>query len=240
MLSSLGLTRYDPVFTENEIELEDLFLLSSTDLSEMGLKIGARNRILAFQQFFRGSTEESIADLCKSNELVSSLVENSFSTRAVKFCMLAVQPRVEIENQMETAKGNVTQSTMETKLQLQQSNDEEHFVIHEGSPEKPFDLMTQTEDEPVARGRSPIPQQQQSLTNTFREQNQKRRRRVKKDRSQISREVDAIMKELTYLTNKPRFNPNQENDSTVSQFVDQPLSREFPISNSALYQVGPR
>lgn len=123
MLEALGLTKYERAFAENEIELEDLFLLQSSDLSEMGLKIGARNRVLAFQSFFRDSSHGRIQDACKSSELLSSIVEKSFSTRAVKFCMMANRPREELEVQMEAAerRGNVTQSTMETKLHLQQS-----------------------------------------------------------------------------------------------------------------------
>lgn len=48
ILDSLNLTKYEQTFRNQEIELEDFFLLSADDLTSMKLSIGARNRILSF------------------------------------------------------------------------------------------------------------------------------------------------------------------------------------------------
>ncbi|MGH7067011.1 MAG: ATP-binding protein [Acetobacteraceae bacterium] len=47
LLSSLGLERYLAAFTEAEIDLATLQLLSENDLKELGLSLGARRRLLA-------------------------------------------------------------------------------------------------------------------------------------------------------------------------------------------------
>ena len=45
-LEHLGLTKYTPIFSENELELADLSELSDDDLKEIGLPLGPRRRIL--------------------------------------------------------------------------------------------------------------------------------------------------------------------------------------------------
>lgn len=40
-------------FMSQEITLYDLFLLTKSDLQELGLPIGARNRVLAFQKVYK-------------------------------------------------------------------------------------------------------------------------------------------------------------------------------------------
>ena len=45
-LEQLGLIKYAPTFSENEVELADLSELSEDDLKEIGLPLGPRRRIL--------------------------------------------------------------------------------------------------------------------------------------------------------------------------------------------------
>ena len=45
-LEQLGLAKYAPIFSENEVELADLSELSEDDLKEIGLPLGPRRRIL--------------------------------------------------------------------------------------------------------------------------------------------------------------------------------------------------
>ncbi len=45
-LEQLGLTKYTPIFSENELELADLSELSEDDFKEIGLPLGPRRRIL--------------------------------------------------------------------------------------------------------------------------------------------------------------------------------------------------
>ena len=45
-LEKLGLAKYAPIFSENEVELADLSELSEDDLKEIGLPLGPRRRIL--------------------------------------------------------------------------------------------------------------------------------------------------------------------------------------------------
>jgi class 3 adenylate cyclase/predicted ATPase len=45
-LEQLGLAKYGPIFSENEVELADLSELSEDDLKEIGLPLGPRRRIL--------------------------------------------------------------------------------------------------------------------------------------------------------------------------------------------------
>ena len=53
IMKSLHLEEYLPVIVENKIMVEDLLLLTKDDIKELGLPIYARNRILAFQKYFR-------------------------------------------------------------------------------------------------------------------------------------------------------------------------------------------
>ena len=54
LLESLGINRsHWSKFYEQEIRLYDLFLLTKSDLKELGLPIAARNRILAFQNYYK-------------------------------------------------------------------------------------------------------------------------------------------------------------------------------------------
>ena len=46
-LEQLGLAKYAPIFSENEVELADLSELSEDDLKEIGLPLGPRHRIVA-------------------------------------------------------------------------------------------------------------------------------------------------------------------------------------------------
>ncbi len=45
-LEQLGLAKYAPIFSENEVELADLSELTEDDLKEIGLPLGPRRRIL--------------------------------------------------------------------------------------------------------------------------------------------------------------------------------------------------
>ncbi len=45
-LEQLGLAKYAPIFSRNEVELDDLSELSEDDLKEIGLPLGPRRRIL--------------------------------------------------------------------------------------------------------------------------------------------------------------------------------------------------
>ena len=45
-LENLGLERYEPVFRENELDLEVLPKLTETDLAALGLPLGPRRKLL--------------------------------------------------------------------------------------------------------------------------------------------------------------------------------------------------
>ena len=49
----LQISQYEATFAQNEIEAEDMILLSKDDMVELGLPIAARNRVLAFQTYYQ-------------------------------------------------------------------------------------------------------------------------------------------------------------------------------------------
>lgn len=54
-----GCEAYKPVFQNEEIvELEDILKLSEGDLKEMGLKIGAKNRVMDCIQKLKSGSEQ--------------------------------------------------------------------------------------------------------------------------------------------------------------------------------------
>lgn len=64
---ALHIEKYYPILVKNDIGLEDLFMLTERDLVNMRLSIGAKNRLLQFQQCFKGKDPRSVKNmlLCK-------------------------------------------------------------------------------------------------------------------------------------------------------------------------------
>ena len=76
-------------------------MLSEKDLLDMGLRIGAKNRILWFQRFFHSNQDSGdLIDLIKANELIPAMLEDSYSGRLIKFLLLATSNIDEISDKL--------------------------------------------------------------------------------------------------------------------------------------------
>lgn len=79
-LFSLNLERYIPAFRDNQLTLEDLADLSSTDYHDMGIPIGPRNRILkSIEQKHTENSQETSED-SEVNEMSSKELDDKDMT----------------------------------------------------------------------------------------------------------------------------------------------------------------
>jgi len=79
ILNCLKLEKYIPIFKENEIFLEDFFLLSVDDLKSLGLSLGARNRIKTFQEYFKRKGQQEVIWNLAFDEVLPAILEDLYS-----------------------------------------------------------------------------------------------------------------------------------------------------------------
>ena len=60
--SVLKINKYYNILQKNEIEIEDLFMLTEKDLLEMKFSIGAKNRLIQFLEYFKKGNESNLND----------------------------------------------------------------------------------------------------------------------------------------------------------------------------------
>ncbi|CAI2364586.1 unnamed protein product [Moneuplotes crassus] len=75
--SALHIDKYYHVLRRNEIEVEDIFILTEEDLIEMRFSIGARNRLLQFQTFFKKNSKANIQRMEAFDRLLEAILDTN-------------------------------------------------------------------------------------------------------------------------------------------------------------------
>eukprot|EP01022_Parablepharisma_sp_SALTPOND_P012353 TRINITY_DN1584_c0_g1_i1.p1 TRINITY_DN1584_c0_g1~~TRINITY_DN1584_c0_g1_i1.p1 ORF type:complete len:455 (+),score=46.02 TRINITY_DN1584_c0_g1_i1:2776-4140(+) len=93
IISGLDLSEINSTLVENRIRVEDLLLLTKEDMKELGIPIYARNRILAFQNYFKTHKETMVVRNLLHNILKEmfnpSLIDGLKETETQKISIIA-------------------------------------------------------------------------------------------------------------------------------------------------------
>ncbi len=77
IIEALDISELGPTLRDNKVRLEDLLLLTKDDMKELGIPIYARNRLLAFQRFFRSHRDAPVTH-CLLYDILRSLYNPAF------------------------------------------------------------------------------------------------------------------------------------------------------------------
>lgn len=62
----LDIKKYLTTLVKNDIDVEDLFMLTEKDLHNMKFSIGAKNRVMLFQRAFKNRSQKEIVNDLKA------------------------------------------------------------------------------------------------------------------------------------------------------------------------------
>lgn len=129
----------------NDIGIEDLFMLTESDLINMRFSIGAKNRVIQFQKYFRHSSKRDIKNMTFCKNIIEIILEKNLGYSLKNFLIIARSSKDSLLKAMhEVSQNRYEDETNETKtlesLETLQNDDHTKFSyeyrIKEATPGK--------------------------------------------------------------------------------------------------------